>query len=50
MSSQARTVFEVLRLQNREWVRQALYGSGDVMESRVLTGFKLNISDIFRGA
>jgi Uma2 family endonuclease len=49
MSSQARTV-EVLRLQNREWVRQALYGSGDVMESRVLTGFKLNISDIFRGA
>ena len=49
VSPEARTV-ELLRLESGKWVRQALYGLGDVLESPMLPGFRLPVSDIFQGA
>lgn len=48
VSPEARSV-EVLRLQNGEWNRLSMRGLGEVVETLVLSGLELPISDIFRG-
>ena len=47
VSPEACTV-EVLRLENGQWRRNDLYGLGDSLESTVLPGFELPVSDIFQ--
>ena len=49
VSPQAYTV-ETLVLENGEWKRKALYGLGDTVNSTVLPGLELPVSDIFAGA
>jgi Uma2 family endonuclease len=46
VSPEARTV-EILRLQDQEWVRQGIYGPGDVITSSLLSGFWLAVNEIF---
>ena len=48
-SIEARTV-EVLQLDCGEWERRCIRGIGDRVESLVLTGFQVEIVDVFRDA
>lgn len=49
VSPQGRTV-EVLGLEGGQYTRLSLSGLGDTVESRVLSGFHLPVSQIFEGA
>ena len=49
VSPQARTV-EALGLEGSQYSRLSLSGRGDIVESRVLSGFHLPVSQIFEGA
>ena len=49
VSPQARTV-EALGLEGGQYSRLSLSGRGDIVESRVLSGFHLPVSQIFEGA
>ena len=49
VSPQARTV-EALGLEGGQYSRLSLSGLGDIVESRVLSGFHLPVSQIFEGA
>ncbi len=46
VSPEARTV-EVLVLNEGNWRRKSLYGLGDTVESTVLTGLSLSVSELF---
>ncbi len=47
LASQEAETFEVLRLENSEFVRLGLYGRGNVVESGVLPDLKLPVDAIF---
>ena len=49
VSPQARTV-EALGLEGGQYSRLSLSGRGDIVESRVLSGFHMPVSQIFEGA
>ena len=49
ISPEAQTV-EVLQLDGDQWRRLAIRGAGETVETAVLSGLELSVSDIFQGA